>query len=155
MLVILSILALIAMDQIVKYWAVTVLAPAVTIPLIDGVFALTYVENTGAAFGLLAGKNQQMLLAAMAAAVMLAAIWALRKGWVLTALGRVSIYLVIAGAAGNVIDRLMRGFVVDMFSFELIHFPVFNVADIYVVAGVILFMVYYLFVHDKAEAERG
>lgn len=154
MLVILSILALVALDQLVKYWAVTVLAPAVTIPLIDGVFALTYVENTGAAFSLLAGKNQQYLLAAIALVVVLAAVWALKNGWALTALGKVSIYLIIAGAVGNLIDRVARGFVVDLFNFELIHFPVFNVADIYVVVGVILFLVYNLFLHDKAEAAQ-
>lgn len=154
MLVVLLILAMVALDQLVKYWAVTVLAPVTTIPLIQNVFALTYVENTGAAFSLLAGKNQQWLLAAIAVVIVLGAVWLLKKGWVLTALGRISVYLVIAGAIGNLIDRVTRGFVVDLFSFELIHFPIFNVADIYVVAGVVLFLIYNLFFHDKAEAAR-
>lgn len=154
MLVVLLILAMVALDQLVKYWAVTVLAPVTTIPLIQNVFVLTYVENTGAAFSLLAGKNQQWLLAAIAVVIVLGAVWLLKKGWVLTALGRISVYLVIAGAIGNLIDRVTRGFVVDLFSFELIHFPIFNVADIYVVAGVVLFLIYNLFFHDKAEAAR-
>ncbi|MGN1030716.1 MAG: signal peptidase II [Butyricicoccaceae bacterium] len=154
MLVILSILILVAIDQLVKYWAVTVLAPAVTMPVISGVFALTYVENTGAAFSLLAGKNQQLLLAAVALVIVCLAVLALKKGWALTMLGRISIYLIIAGAIGNLIDRVARGFVVDLFSFELIHFPVFNVADIYVVVGVILYLIYNFFFHEKAEAAK-
>ena len=62
---------------------------------------------------------------------------------------RVSLALIYAGALGNLIDRVLRGYVVDLFSFDLIDFPVFNVADICVVCGVGLLVLYVLFLHDK------
>ena len=63
--------------------------------------------------------------------------------------------LVAAGALGNAIDRVAHGFVVDMFDFRLIHFPVFNVADIFICAGGVLFVLYFMFQHkETSEAEK-
>ena len=62
--------------------------------------------------------------------------------------------LVLAGAAGNLIDRCLYGYVVDMFEVQFMRFAIFNVADIFVVVGGILFCVYYLFLHDKLKEEK-
>ncbi|MBR2180954.1 MAG: signal peptidase II, partial [Oscillospiraceae bacterium] len=59
--------------------------------------------------------------------------------------------LILSGGIGNLIDRILRGKVVDMFDFELINFPVFNVADICVTVGAVLFFIYAIFFYDKAE----
>lgn len=149
MLAILSILAIIALDQLVKYWTVTVVKPAVSIPVIENVFHFTYVENRGAAFSILQGQKLFFLLTT---AVVLALIFAaFRTGYVQHVTGKWALFMVAGGAIGNLIDRLTRGFVVDTFDFCLIHFPVFNVADIFVVCGGILFAYYILFKHPSSE----
>ena len=65
-----------------------------------------------------------------------------------------SLVLIAAGALGNAIDRVMHGFVVDMFDFRIIHFPVFNVADIFITVGGVLFVLYVLFQHKEEKAEE-
>lgn len=146
----LLILALIAFDQIVKYWAFTVLQPLTTIPIVENIFHLTYVENRGAAFSLL--MNRRWLFVILAVLVVSAAAIALKKGVIQTKTGKWSLYLITAGAVGNVIDRIARGFVVDLFDFRLIHFPVFNVADIFICIGAVLFFIYIMFQHKDTDA---
>lgn len=144
------ILTLIALDQLVKYWAFTALQPLATIPILENIFHLTYVENRGAAFSLL--MNRRWLFVILAVAVVSAAAIALKKGVIQTKTGKWSLYFITAGAIGNVIDRIARGFVVDLFDFRLIHFPVFNVADIYICMGAVLFFIYIMFQHKDADA---
>lgn len=146
----LLILALIAFDQLVKYWAFTVLQPLTTIPIVENIFHLTYVENRGAAFSLL--MNRRWLFVILAVLVVSAAAIALKKGVIQTKTGKWSLYLITAGAVGNVIDRIARGFVVDLFDFRLIHFPVFNVADIFICIGAVLFFIYIMFQHKDTDA---
>ena len=148
MIVALILVVLIALDQVVKYWALHVLAQIGSIPLINGVFHLTYVENRGAAFGIL--QDQRILFLCITPIILAAVVYVLKKGYIRTSLGKVSLYLISAGALGNLIDRVWHGFVVDLFDFCLIHFTVFNVADVYVVVGMILFFYYFLIQHDKA-----
>ena len=146
----LGIAALVAVDQMVKFWTISVLKDIGTIPLIPDVFQLTYVENRGAAFSIL--QNQQWLFILIAVAFLIGIAVVLRRGYVQTMLGKFALLLVCAGAIGNVLDRIFRHFVVDMLYFSLIDFPVFNVADIYVCVGVALFCFYLLFQHkDKEE----
>lgn len=144
------ILTLIALDQLVKYWAFTVLQPLTTIPILENIFHLTYVENRGAAFSLL--MNRRWLFVMLAVVVVSAAVIALRKGIIQTKTGKWSLYFITAGAIGNVIDRIAHGFVVDLFDFRLIHFPVFNVADIFICVGAVLFFVYIMFQHKDTDA---
>ena len=148
MIVILAIVLMVLVDQAVKYWALTELSVQGSIPLVDGVFHLTYVENRGAAFGIL--QDQRWLFLLMTPVILAVLAYLLHKQYIRTRIGRLSLYLIAAGAVGNLIDRAWHGFVVDLFDFRLIHFPVFNVADIYVVVGVLLFFYYYLIQHDKA-----
>lgn len=154
-LYILAVLLMIAADQLVKYWAFTSLQAQHTIPLIENVFHLTYVENRGAAFSLFAQFDSRWIFVALAAIITVAIFAVLRKRYIQTTLGRWSLVLVAAGALGNAIDRVIHGFVVDMFDFRLIHFPVFNVADIFICIGGVLFVIYFMFQHkDDKEADK-
>lgn len=148
MISVIFVAGLILLDQLVKIWALRVLAPVGTIPLIDGIFQLRYIENRGAAFSML--QNQTLPLIIVSVIVVAAIIFAFQRNMLRTTLGRFSLLLVVSGAIGNLIDRIFRGFVVDLFDFVLIHFPVFNVADIFIVVGGILFVFYFMFQHDKA-----
>ncbi len=148
MIPILAIVLMVAADQLVKYWAVTTLQAVGTIPVIENVFHLTYLENRGAAFSIL--QDKIWFFVVLTAVVLSAMAYALHQGAVKTTLGRWSLYIIAGGALGNLIDRVLRGFVVDLFDFRLIHFPVFNVADIFVCVGGALFVYYFLFQHDKA-----
>lgn len=149
MIPILAIVLMVAADQLVKYWAVTTLQAVGTIPVIENAFHLTYLENRGAAFSIL--QDKIWFFVVLTAVVLGAMAYALHKGMVKTTLGQWSLYIIAGGAIGNLIDRVLRGFVVDLFDFRLIHFPVFNVADIFVCVGGALFVYYFLFQHDKAD----
>ena len=147
-------LLLVAADQAVKYWALTSLQAQHTIPLIPDVFHLTYVENRGAAFSLFAQFDSRWIFVILACVITAAIVIALHKKVMQTALGRWSLVLVAAGALGNAIDRVVHGFVVDLFDFRLIHFPVFNVADIFICVGGALFVIYFLFQHKDPEPAK-
>ena len=154
-LYILAVLLMIAADQLVNYWAFTSLPAQHTIPLIENVFHLPYVENRGAAFSLFAQFDSRWIFVALAVIITAAIFAVLRERYIQTALGRWSLVLVAAGALGNAIDRVIHGFVVDMFDFRLIHFPVFNVADIFICIGGALFVIYFMFQHkDDEETDK-
>ncbi len=153
LMTLLAVAAMVLVDQVVKYWAVTALAPMGSIPLIPGILQLTYVENRGAAFSLL--ENQTWLFVLLAAVVVGAIAYVFYKNLIQNTWGKVSLLVVCAGAIGNGIDRIMHQYVVDMIEVLFIRFPVFNIADIYVTVGVIMFSIYYLFQHkDREETGR-
>ena len=153
-LYILAALVLIGLDQAVKYWALTSLQAQHTIPLIENVFHLTYVENRGAAFSLFAQFDSRWIFVALACVITVVILIALQKNYMQTVLGRWSLVLIAAGALGNAIDRVAHGFVVDLFDFRLIHFPVFNVADIFICIGGALFVIYFMFQHKDKQPEN-
>ncbi len=138
-------------DQLVKYWAATDLRINGPIPLWEGVFHLTYCENTGAAFSMFSG--QRWLLLAVTVVLLGGLLYALWKGWMKNAWGRMSLRLIIAGAIGNMIDRFLLGYVVDLFDFRLINFPIFNVADIFLCVGVGMMCLYILVMEPKLEKQ--
>ena len=144
---------LVLLDQLLKIWAIANLQGQPSRNLISGFIRLTYLENTGAAFGFLAGfGGAQWLLSGykiviLAAAVAYFAILPVMRRF---AFLRVPLTLIIAGGVGNLIDRVRFGFVVDMLEFEFINFPVFNLADIYVVSGIIMFANAVLFIVKDA-----
>ena len=140
----LAVLMMVIVDQAVKYWAVTMLASIGTIPLISGVLSLTYVENRGAAFSIL--EKQIWLFVALAVVILCGIVYALKTDKI-----QAPMLVIAAGAIGNVIDRVVNHYVVDMIQLEFIRFPIFNIADIYVCVGVALFAFYYLFIHKDAE----
>lgn len=140
-------------DQLVKHWAFTTLQAQHTIPLIENVFHLTYIENRGAAFSMFARFDSRWIFVALAVVISIIIGVVLSKKIMQTATGRWSLVLISAGAIGNAIDRVVRGFVVDMFDFRLINFPVFNVADIFVVISFIGIAVSILFIYKDDEFE--
>ena len=142
----------IVVDQIVKYWASTDLQAIGTIPLWEGVFHLTYCENTGAAFSMFTG--QRWMLLAVTVVLLTGLLWALHNNWLQNAFGRMSLRLIIGGAIGNMIDRILLGYVVDMFDLLLFDYPIFNLADCFVVVGAILGSIYYLWLYDKYDAPK-
>ena len=139
-------------DLLVKRWAATDLQAVGSIPLWEGVFHLTYCENTGAAFSMFTG--QRWLLLAVTVVFLAMLLWAQFRGWMQNTFGRMSLQFVIGGAIGNMIDRFFLGYVVDMFDFCLIDFPVFNVADIFLCVGVGMMMLYILVMEPKIEKAK-
>ena len=142
---------LIALDQWTKSLVYNQLRINGPVVLIDGVFELLYSENRGAAFGILQGKQWFFLF--VAAAVVIVVMFFLSRmpaGKRYYPLFLCSV-LLVSGAIGNVIDRLMRGFVVDFLYFSLIDFPIFNVADCYVVvaAGVLIFLTGFVYKDEE------
>jgi len=138
---ILAVGVLLAADQAVKIWSLNVLRPQSPMVLIPGVFRLSYVENRGAAFGIFQG--QTVLLAVFSVAITAALLYLYHrvpggKGYRLL---HVCYTLVLAGALGNQVDRIFRGFVVDMFEFYWFSFPVFNLADCFIVIGGITLLI--------------
>ena len=146
-LVVLSAVILTVIDQISKFLALEYLKPLKSIELIKGFMTLTFVENRGAAFGILYGARWFFVIITIAVTV--AAIIYLKKYMPNTKeyfYVKISIVLILAGAWGNAIDRLFRGYVVDYFETTFIKWPVFNVADIYVVVGTILLAFLFIFI---------
>lgn len=143
---------LVGIDQISKHLAVTYLANGTTVELIPNVFELHYLENRGVAFGMLQDMRWVFIPVSL---VMMALLIALLVRSPMRKYGffRFCCYLCLAGAVGNLIDRAVLGYVVDFLYFKLIDFPIFNIADCYVVISTILFCVYFLFFTDKSLAE--
>lgn len=149
----LLIAAFIALDQITKAVAVDRLKGKFPIVLIQNVFELDYLENRGSAFGMFQGRKIFLLLMGVIfMAVLLYLLWKIpdTKRFLL---GRLCILGIIAGGTGNMIDRILRGYVVDFFSFVLIDFPVFNVADIFITVSTALLAVLFLFVYREEELQ--
>lgn len=136
---------LVVLDQVTKFFAVTYLKNQPSVDLIPGVFKLQYLENRGAAFGML--QNGKVFFVFAAVVMLTAIIFVLMKAPVSRKYRPWHVFLVMiaAGGIGNMIDRLRLDYVVDFFYFSLINFPIFNVADIYVSVGTFLFIIFILF----------
>lgn len=151
---ILAVIVLIILDQGTKIWALGSLKPIHNLTLIDGFMDLTFVENRGVAFGMFSGQRWFILL--LTGIIAIGLIWfyvTMPKKKEYFPL-RMALILVLSGAAGNIIDRMFRGYVVDFFEFTFFEWPVFNVADIYVVVGVILLALMIVFVVKDEDLER-
>lgn len=141
------ILLLIGLDQLSKIWAINDLKAIGSIPIIQNVFHFTYVENRGAAFGML--ENNQIIFVIVALAASIFGLYYLHTKKI-NLIGKTGIILIISGAIGNAIDRLRLGFVVDYFDFRIIWEYVFNIADVFVVVGTILLCIYIIFYEEKS-----
>lgn len=134
------ILGIIALDLITKFLSYTRLSRVDTIPIIDGVIHFTYVENRGAAFGMLA--NHRWVFISISIVVISAFLLYLFLGHAENMLMGIAMSMISAGGLGNMVDRLSLGFVVDFIDFRLINFAVFNVADSFVCIGAGLMILY-------------
>ncbi len=137
-------------DQTAKYLAILFRKGKEAFPIIKGVFEIQYLENYGGAFGVLQGKRGLLLILTVAILVILWIIyWKIPTGQKYFPL-RLTGILLISGAFGNLVDRWYRGCVVDFFYFKLIDFPIFNIADCYVViAAVLLFFLISFYYKDE------
>lgn len=147
------ILAVIILDQITKYLAIGLKKGS--IKLIDNFLSLVYVENRGAAFGILQGKK--IILVFFTFLIIMAMCYYLYKGQKsMATISKLSISLIIGGAIGNLIDRVFRHFVIDFISVTFpkgYEFPVFNVADIAVVCGTFLLIIAFIKTNDFEELQ--
>lgn len=127
------------LDQLTKYWVVQNFQLTETRPLLPGVFHLTYVTNTGAAFSLLTGKAEWLRWLSLLVSLSLIALALF--GPVLSTFEQLGYGLILGGALGNGIDRFIAGSVVDFLDFRLIQFPVFNIADVAINAGIVCLLI--------------
>lgn len=152
-----AVLVLIA-DQWLKYWVtVNIELNSGSITLIPGVLDLVNIHNTGAAFGLLDGGGWRWVFVVIALAFVVIAVYAIRRGLIRGAVGRWAVVGVLAGAIGNCIDRVINGYVVDMFQPVFLEGTmfgaIFNVADMFISCCGILFCLYILFGHEYRTAK--
>ena len=130
-------------DQLIK-WACTRLTGSVT--LIPGVLALTYAEKTGMAFSMLSGHSWML---GVVSAVCILVGWLVMRRYTLGTTSRIAAMLMLGGAAGNMIDRFLRGYVVDMFEALFVDFAIFNVADAALCVGTALLAYTLIFRPDE------
>lgn len=138
-IIIISII-LLCIDQISKLLVVNLLTKTDSITIIKNFFYLTYINNDGAAFSILVGKRIFLILIAVLVIVML--IRYIKKNNIQNKLELVSISLIIGGSLGNLMDRVIRGYVIDFLDFKIFNynFPIFNLADTFIVIGVFLLL---------------
>ena len=151
---ILAFVALLIIDQITKLRAVATLKNQEPFVLIDGVFELHYLENFGAAFGILQGQRTFFVIITVIILIVVFYIYAKMPKTKRFNILRMILVLIGAGALGNFIDRTRQGYVVDFFYFKLIDFPIFNVADIYVTGSAIALVVFILFYYKDADLKE-
>lgn len=139
----------IAIDIWTKFLAENALKAIGTVPIINDILHLTYVENRGIAFGMFSGGRIyfvviSLIILALLSAVVLKTPKTSRTVWLKTATA-----FIYGGAIGNMIERIFKGYVVDFIDFRIIDFPVFNVADIAVCTGAAMLIIHFLIAEDK------
>lgn len=127
---------LFVIDQVAKFFVQTQLQVGESVALFGDAFRLTFIRNPGAAWGLFSG--QRWLLVTAGIAVMVVIFLKLRQ--TRNRLSRSGLVLVLGGDMGNTMDRVLWGSVVDFFDVRIIHYPIFNTADIFLVSGVLLIL---------------
>lgn len=144
-------------DQAMKLWTTNnILLGAIgddCVSLIPGIVHLTNVHNYGAAFSIL--QNARWILVAVTVVFIIVVIVLMSQEIIHTGFGRWTVCLVLAGAIGNCIDRILYGYVVDMFEFEFFSFPVFNIADIFITVAGILFCIHLIFHNEPEEVKAA
>lgn len=142
------------LDQITKLLTVAYLKPVGSVPIIKGVIHLTYVENDGAAFGML--DNARWVFMTTSVIMIVGMLAFLYLGHAESRLYEISIAMIISGGIGNMIDRIAYGYVVDFIDFALIDFAVFNGADSFVcVGGGLLILAFVMDIPKEYKAEKA
>lgn len=146
------VILIVALDQVAKYAVAAGIEYGRLIPVIDGFFYLTRHENAGAAWGIFQNGRYFFIAAAVIASVFICYyMFRLNSRFLKAALS-----FILGGAFGNLVDRVLKGSVVDFldFYFGKFHFPTFNVADSFITVGSILLAVYMLFVYKEKESGK-
>ena len=148
---IVSVCILIGLDQYTKHIAEIKLKGHSPFVIIKGVFELSYLRNTGAAWGILSGGRSILILFTCIVLIIIAFIvyrTPVERKYLPFKCVMVLLY---AGAIGNLIDRIVNSYVIDFFYFRLINFPVFNVSDIYVSVSMCLLIILIFFVYKEED----
>lgn len=143
---------LVGVDQITKLYAINVIKPQGTVTLIDNLYYMTYLENRGAAFGML--QNQRIVFIAVTLVIFAAFGYVLCKYKIEGKLFFTAIVLIFGGGVGNLIDRVFRGYVVDFLQFSFFS-PVCNLADYFITAGAVLLIISVLFCKKNISRKDG
>ena len=130
-------------DQLTKLATVTFLDKYESVNIIGGFLKFTHVHNTGGPWSILDGTPYVFII--MTVVIFVLGFWYFKKNQPQNLLGKISLCMIAGGALGNFADRIFRGYVVDMIDVNLFDYPVFNVADCFIVIGAILMCVYILF----------
>lgn len=133
-------------DQATKYWAAGVLKNGESIKVLGNFLRFTYAENKGAAFSILQDQRMFFLTITLVMLIVLGYIYFKTKN--ITKVSKLSIAMIVGGAIGNFIDRLLLGYVIDFIDVRFgnfYNFPIFNIADSFVVCGTILMVILILF----------
>lgn len=149
-LIILALLVII--DQLIKIIMEVWLKPVSHCGVVNGFFGFTYLQNRGAAFGVM--QNGTVVLSIITAVVIAVGLYFLLSKRIKSKVEYVSIGLIISGGLGNLIDRIFRGYVVDFIDVEFMNFPIFNFADCLVTVGagiLIVYLIYTLINESKKE----
>lgn len=144
---------LVLVDQAVKFLVRSTLTLGGSFVLIPNVLNITYVRNTGAAFS--SFSNATTILAVISLVVSILIFLAIILKWIRHPFGRFILMLLLAGAVGNFLDRSVVGYVTDMIQLLFVNFAVFNIADILLVVGGILLVIYVIFFWDRCERVHG
>ena len=140
---------IVLLDQITKFLVIENIGRTEIVNFLPGILEFVYVENTGAAFNILSGRIG--FLSIISVVFTVGVIWYMISKKPQNKMLRISLMLLAAGALGNAIDRIFRGYVVDFIKTVFIEFPVFNIADIAITCGAALLIIYLLFFDGKKE----
>lgn len=148
MIYVILISILIGLDQISKQMVVNRFSLGETFPIVEEFFHLTYVRNKGVAFGLFQDKVQIISVFTIIAVIGIA-VYSLKYLSKSSKLERVAYAFIFSGAIGNMLDRLIRGYVVDMLDFQGIWIYIFNLADVWINIGLFLIIIDYFIRRNK------
>ena len=143
-------IAVLVADQLTKWWARTALPGAPVIVWKD-VFSFRLIYNTGASFGIFQGKTLALTIFSIVGMAAIAGFYFWLPKVKKMRPMRITLAMIVAGGIGNIIDRIWMGKVTDMISFDLINFPVFNVADIGVTCGAIVMCILWIFYYKDED----
>lgn len=146
-------LIMLVIDQYTKFIINTSFYIGETVAIIEDFFHLTYVENRGIAFGLFQGKIDIVSIFA-AVAIVCILIHIFKNFYKITIFERVAYIMILSGAIGNMIDRLIRGFVIDMLDFRGLWSFVFNFADVWINLGIFLLLLDSLYLSYKEKRKK-
>lgn len=143
-----------ALDQLTKFIVVNNFMLNESKPIIKDVFSLTYIRNEGIAWGLFQGKRYLFLIITVIVLMLCFFVYHKIYSYKEFMPLRICLIFIISGSIGNMIDRIKLGYVIDFFDFELINFPVFNIADIYVTVTMIVMFILIGFVYKEEDIDK-
>ena len=152
LLCLLIVIGTVVLDQLSKLWVLHSLAPIGSYPLWQDVFHFTYVENTGAAFGML--QDHRWVFMVISSVAILAMILYVVITKPKNRLEITAVAFIIGGGIGNIIDRFAFGYVRDMIEFTFMDFAIFNVADAFACIGAVMLVIYLLFFWSKNQKKQ-